>query len=909
MSQHSGPAVPRTRRFRVVVWPSLALLAGGLLWGVTISRANAELERADALARKEASAYAEAYEQYITRSVAQMDQITMQLKFSLEQSRDPVLLETLRRDGMFTDSAFVALIVLDRNGAVRSATHADQRNADLSASRLFVEHKNNISNALRIGAAPTQLAYGAEVVLFSRRLDTADDEFDGVVMMAVDTRYFTSFVSAATLGAGSLVAMVGAESTLRVEQYGDGGNRNAPPRPILPSNTAPWSSERGVKLVSGAGGFADGKARVLGWHRSPAYPLVALVALSYDTALAAAQAQARASRNTAIVASLGLALLAAFAALLSRRAGVRAREQEEVRHAYRTATESANDGFYMASALRDRDGQIVDFRIVDCNERAAFFYGMSRAELLGRRLSQIASGPFGEELLAVYCKAMEEGYYEDDRQAPDDNRLNIAWGHRRLVRVGNGLAVTLQDVSHRKAHEVELERLANEDALTGLPNRHALLDLLPAALAQADAAGTGLALLFIDLDEFKQVNDAHGHAVGDQLLKVAAQRLVTLLRPSDQVARFGGDEFVVLLRPCEGERQIAAVAERVVSAFGAPVVLGDELHGLGVSIGISIYPRDGNDAATLIRHSDIAMYAGKNEGKGQYRFFDPLLSSTLKARAQLKQNLLEAIDKDQFVLHYQPRVQTRTGELLSMEALLRWQHPQLGMIPPGDFIPLAESTGLIVRIGEMVIDKACAQIAAWRAEGAPLVPVSINVSPRQFVRGSVKGLLLSALLRHGVPPALVEVEITESAMMGDHDAILDELAALRALGIKLHVDDFGTGYSSLSQLQRLKMDVLKVDRAFTAELGNSKEGRVFFQAIVSMAHALGMSVVAEGVETMAQLEVLRGLDCNEVQGYLVARPVPAAQMAQLMHRRYLFPAPAPVVLSRNVRAIRATPGA
>jgi diguanylate cyclase (GGDEF)-like protein len=890
MNKHSGPAVPRTRRFPVVVWPVLALLAGGLLWGVTISRSNAELERADALVRKEAAAYAEAYEQYITRSVAQMDQITMQLKFSLEQSRDPVLLETLKREGMFTDSAFVAVIVLDRTGSVRSATHAVQRNADLSATRLFAQHKNNISNALRIGAAPAQLAYGADVVLFSRRLDTADDEFDGVVMMAVDARYFTSFVSAATLGADGLVAMVGAESSLRVEQYGDGAIRGAPARAILPTNVATWSkSERGVTLVRGAGGFADGKARVLGWRRSPAYPLVALVALSHDIALAAAQAQWRASRNAAIVASFGLALLAALAALLSRRAAVRAREQDEVRQAYRTATESANDGFYMASALRDRDGQIVDFRIVDCNERAAYFYGMSRAELLGLRLSLIARGPFGEELLAVYRKAMEEGYYEDDRQVPGDKRLNIAWGHRRLVRVGNGLAVTLQDVSQRKAHQAELERLANEDTLTGLPNRHALLDLMPTALAQADTAATGLALLFIDLDEFKQVNDAHGHAVGDQLLKVAAQRLVTLLRPSDQVARFGGDEFVVLLQPCEGERQIAAVAERIVSAFGAPFVLGDELHGLGVSVGISIYPRDGNDTATLIRHADIAMYAGKNEGKGQYRFFDPSLSSTLKTRAQLKQNLLEAIATDQFVLHYQPRVETHTGELLSMEALLRWQHPQLGMIPPGDFIPLAETTGLIVRIGEMVIDKACAQIAAWRAEGAPLVPVSINVSPRQFVRGGVKGLLLSALLRHEVPPALVEVEITESAMMGDHDAILDELAALRALGIKLHVDDFGTGYSSLSQLQRLKMDVLKVDRAFTAELDKSKEGKVFFQAIVSMAHALGMSVVAEGVETRAQLEVLRRLDCNEVQGYLVARAVPPEQMAQLMRRRYLFP--------------------
>jgi diguanylate cyclase (GGDEF)-like protein len=398
----------------------------------------------------------------------------------------------------------------------------------------------------------------------------------------------------------------------------------------------------------------------------------------------------------------------------------------------------------------------------------------------------------------------------------------------------------------------------------------------------------GAALLFIDLDEFKHVNDSHGHATGDAVLKCAAQRLLSLLRPSDQVARFGGDEFVVLLTPCDGERQAASVAARIVDAFGVPFLLGDELHAVGASIGISMYPRDGTDAETLVRHSDIAMYVGKNDGKGQYRFFDPSLSTTLNSRARLKQSMLEALEGDQFVLHYQPRVDARSGELLSMEALVRWRHPTLGMVAPGDFIPLAEATGLIIRIGEAVIDKACAQLAAWREAGVPLVPVSINVSPKQFMRGGVQRQLHAALVRYRVPASLIEVEITESAMMGDQDDILAELAALRALGVKLHVDDFGTGYSSLSQLQRLKMDVLKVDRAFTNELARSREGKVFFQAIVSMAHALGMSVVAEGVETAEQLAILRGLDCNEVQGYFIARPMPAHEMALLMAQRFLL---------------------
>ncbi len=890
MSKHPGLAPyldpARSNRFLVLLWPLLAIAVCIAIWAATLLRVEAEQEQVAGQARKDVAAYAEAYEQYITRSVAQMDQITMQLKFSWENSRQAGLLDEMRRDGMFTDSAFHVVAVLDRAGIVRSSTRAGLVGADLASGAYFNHHRDNNSTALRVGTAPTQFGSADDVVLFTRRLETREEEFDGVVLMAIDARYFTSFVSPATIGAGGIVALAGSEGRLRVEQRSNG--TSFVDAVALPRRGAIWSGEQGVRLVEGEGGFADGQSRVLGWRQSPAYPLVALVGLPQHDALAASNGYWIESRDRAIMATLCLLLLGAAGAVLARRAVARDKEQDEVRRAYRTATESGNDGFYMAAAVRARDGQVLDFRIVDCNERGAFFYGMTRDELVGSSLTEIDSGLFGEELLSTYRKAMDTGFHEDDRKMPSDNRLNISWGRRRLVRVGNGLAVTLQDISERKAHEAQLERLANEDSLTGLATRHAFLERMPAMLAQAQGAGTAAALLFIDLDEFKHVNDTHGHATGDQLLKAAAGRLLSLLRPSDGVARFGGDEFVVLLSPCDGERQAASVASRIVEAFGVPFLIGDELHAVGSSIGISMYPRDGLDAETLVKHSDIAMYVGKNEGKGQYRFFDPSLSSTLNSRARLKQNMLEALEGDQFVLYYQPRVDARSGELLSMEALVRWRHPSLGMVAPGEFIPLAEATGLIVRIGETVIDKACAQLAAWREAGVALVPVSINVSPKQFLRGGVQRQLSAALVKHRVPASLIEVEITESAMMGDQDDILAELAALRALGVKLHVDDFGTGYSSLSQLQRLKMDVLKVDRAFTTELANSKEGKVFFQAIVSMAHALGMSVVAEGVETEEQLAILRHLDCNEVQGFYIARPVPAEEMALMMARRYLL---------------------
>jgi diguanylate cyclase (GGDEF)-like protein len=893
MSKPSAHTAPRTHRFLALLWPVLALLACAALWSAAVLRAEAEHKRAFDQAFKEADAYAEAYEQYVTRSVAQMDQITMQLKHSWEHSPDRSLVEDMRRDGMFTDAAFVNVSVIGRDGRIRSSSRILGRTLDLSAARFFIQHRDSNSTALRIGMAPSELEEAHDTILFTRRLDTGDDEFDGVLLMAVDAAYFTSFVSSPTLGPGSLLALVGTDNGLRVEQDGDGTLRTRLAGSILPANAERWPVARGVQLVDGsrgAGGFGDGRARVLGWRRSSAYPLVAVVALSHEAALAGADAYWADSRNHTLVATAVLLVLAAAASMLSLRAAGRAREQDAIQRAYRTATESGNDGFYMVAPVRDRKGQMVDFRIVDCNERGAFFYGLTRDSLVGSLVTQVDRGVGGAELIANYRQAMTAGFHQEDRRMPDDNRLNIRWGHRRLVRVGDGLAVTLQDISERKEHESQLARLANEDSLTGLPNRHWFLNFVPSVLAHAAANSHEVALLFIDLDEFKQVNDSHGHAVGDHLLKAAATRLLSQLRPSDRVARFGGDEFIVLLSPFDNEHQVAAVAARIVGAFQKPFTIAEEQHMIGASVGISVFPRDGNDATTLIRHSDIAMYAGKNEGKGQYRFFDPAQSSTLKTRAQLRQRLLEAIDKRQFVLHYQPRVDTRSGELLSMEALLRWEHPQLGMIRPDEFIPLAESSGLIVPIGAIVIDQACAQLAAWRllGAGAAPVPVSINVSPKQFLRGGVQRELVEALARHGVEPGLLEVEITESAMMGDQDEILAELAAIRALGVKLHVDDFGTGYSSLSQLQRMKMDVLKVDRSFTAELGRSKEGKVFFQAIVSMAHALGMEVVAEGVENAGQLEILRTLGCNEVQGYLVARPMPAEAIAPLLARRFLF---------------------
>ncbi|MRX10183.1 EAL domain-containing protein [Pseudoduganella sp. FT25W] len=876
--EDTGLAVRHSRR--ALLWPGIALLSVIALWGFTLIKGGAETRNAELAAHKDASGYAEGYEQYITRSLMQMDQITMQLKQSWEQSGGKLHVEDLQRDGMFTDRAFIAVRIADSNGRVVTTTERQAGPENMARADFFRFHRNNNSTSLSINVPTQQRDPIQRSIEFSRRLEGPDDSFAGVVIVTVAADYFTSFYSARTLGDEGMVTMLSSSGTLRLEQHG-GGSANDDASLLLGQPELPQDS--GSRLLDG-GSFSDGKARIFGWRRSRVYPVVAAVGLAQSEAMAAANAANLNRTQSAMLATLVLVLLGAWGRVVTQRALQRRHEEEEVRRAYRTATESATDGFYMAMALRNEAGQIRDFEIVDCNERGAFFFGVTRAELLGQRVSLMVNHLFAESLLQTYLAAMSSGYLEDEREMPADNRLNIGWCHRRLVRVGNGLAVTLSDVSERKRHEAELQRMANEDALTGLPNRHWLEEFFRHTLSQAYAAEHAVALLFIDLDDFKHVNDTQGHAAGDELLRQAAARLKSLLRPSDRVVRFGGDEFVVVISPADSDAHSSAVAERILQAFSQPFMVAGEKQSVGASIGISVFPRDGADAETLIRHGDIAMYAGKSDGKGQYRFFDPSLYHQIKSRTLLKQHLIEAIERDQLQLYYQPRVDTHSGQLCSMEALVRWIHPEQGVIPPLDFIPMAESNGLIVRIGELVIAQACAQLAQWRAQALPLVPISVNVSPKQFSHGGIHRHLEAQLARHQLPASLIEVEITESAMLGEHESILAQLEALRALGVKLHVDDFGTGYSSLSQLQKLKMDVLKVDKAFTSQLGLSTEGRVFFQAIVSMAHALGMTVVAEGVETAGQLNILRDLGCNEVQGYYIARPMPAQDMAGLLQQ-------------------------
>ncbi|MCG2586347.1 EAL domain-containing protein [Massilia sp. TS11] len=871
---------------RLLIWPLLALAILAALWSAVRWQDAEEDLQAEASLLREAHNYAQAYEHFLGRSLGQMDHISLQLKYDWEQSGGRLAMDTLLRQGMFADAAFAAISLYDAQGRLRSSTRPQLAPPQLADSPAFAYHRNHISTALRL-QLPARGPHGQDWIAFSRRLDTADDGFDGVILLQIDAAYFTAFDDGLGLGPSGLVALRLLEDNGAIAQLASADGRTELLRDL------PWpggSSETGATLVP-ARAFPDGEARALGWQTVRAYPVQALVGLAQGPARAALTASQRARRQWATLASVLLGLAGLGGALASWRLLQRERAEQAIRAAYRTATEHANDGFFLVEPERDGRGQIHDFRLQDCNERGASFYGLGRAELIGMRLSQLHAGHpvYFAQLLHEYTDALHSGFAQSDVEMPRSGRMRLEWAQRTLVRAGPGLAVTLHDISRQKRHETELTKLANEDTLTGLPNRHWLRAELPRMLEAAGAGGYRLALLFIDLDGFKQVNDTLGHAAGDSVLAEVGTRLQRLLRPGDHVVRLGGDEFLVVLAPVESIATAHSVGERVLRALAQPCQLGENQYSIGASIGISCYPEHGQSAEVLLQQADIAMYAGKTDGKGQVRPFHPALFEHLQARSQARQALRTALAERQFFLMYQPRIDARSGQLLSMEALLRWQHPLRGTIGPGEFIALAESHGMMGELGALVMDLACAQLADWQARGLPLVPLSINVSPTQFGSGSVDQQLAEAMARHQVPAHLIEVEITESAMMGEQAEVQAQLRALRALGIRLHIDDFGTGYSSLWQLQRLQMDGLKVDRAFTQGLDQGSDGRILFEAIISMAHALGMTVVAEGVETPQQLAILQTLGCDEVQGFLLARPLPLAAIeARLSARQFDF---------------------
>ncbi|RQH04990.1 putative bifunctional diguanylate cyclase/phosphodiesterase [Paraburkholderia dinghuensis] len=428
------------------------------------------------------------------------------------------------------------------------------------------------------------------------------------------------------------------------------------------------------------------------------------------------------------------------------------------------------------------------------------------------------------------------------------------------------------DITEQRRKDEHIEYLAFHDSLTSLANRSMLADRLKQAISLADGSGSELAVVFVDLDNFKHVNDTFGHDKGDDLLKVVAARLQTVVRQTDTVARLGGDEFVLVLQPCGRPEEIAATAERVINQIAAPIDLSGLSLRVGASIGIAVYPGDGVDVASLMKGADTAMYDAKAAGKGTYRFFSAELAGRAQARLRLEMDLRKAIEQREFELHYQPKICLQLNSPCGAEALIRWRHPLRGLVPPMEFIPVAEETGLIEPIGDWVLEEACRQLSLWKASGTGLDSLAVNVSALQLQRGTLAKKIRELLVRYRLPGEALEIELTESAVMRNPDQAIETMSAIRSLGVRIAVDDFGTGHSSLAYLKRLPLDTLKIDRSFVKEAHHDEESAVICSAILGLARSLNLDVVAEGVETSEQLAFLRKQGCTMAQGYYFSRP-------------------------------------
>ena len=518
--------------------------------------------------------------------------------------------------------------------------------------------------------------------------------------------------------------------------------------------------------------------------------------------------------------------------------------------------------------------------ILAANDAALKHYGYARSDILAMALRDIHEP--GE-----YVALREFSGPASDRHAgrtwkhrkADGTFIDVAIYARELTheRIPAVLIAAI-DITERKRAEARVAHMAHHDALTGLPNRVLLRLRMDEALRSARRSAGGFAVLCLDLDNFKAVNDTLGHPSGDLLLQQVAGRIRAAVRSHDVAARFGGDEFAILQSDVDNPSAISDLAQRLLAAIGEPYDLGGHLVLVGVSIGIAVAPADGDDADRLLKSADMALYRAKADGKGSFRFFEAEMDARLQARRRLEIDLRTALHGHELQVHYQPLVDLTTGAVSGLEALLRWPHPERGLIPPSEFIPVAEETGLIETIGAYALQRACADATLWPEH----VKLAVNLSPLQFRTGNLFDSVHRALQQSGLPPKRLELEITETLLLERADYVLSVLHALRALGVRISMDDFGTGYSSLSYLRSFPFDKIKIDRSFVHNLGSNADSQAIVRAILSLGASLGICITAEGIESEADLACLRAHGCNEGQGYLFSKPRPQSEILELL---------------------------
>ena len=711
---------------------------------------------------------------------------------------------------------------------------------------------------------------GAWTLFLAQRVSAANGEFLGLVLGAVELAYFDRLFSSISLGEGSSIALYRSDGVLltrfpQAEAF------------IGKTFTAPLNAlgggDSGITRIIGQIG---GRDRLLAVHRLTEFPMFLSVGVDTSAALAIWQKETTILLGAGGLAAVTVAIMIflivreqAQAHDLSMRSLAMEKERLD------TALNNMSQGLIMFDAAE---------RIVVCNDLYIEMYGLSR------------------EIVKPGCSFLELLKYRAEaghilHQDPDKYRVDLAAamalgkvttsifktseGREVLVTnspmSGGGRVATHKDITERRRAEARIEYMAQHDALTDLPNRLQLYEHLRQMLARPKR-GEHVAVLCLDLDHFKDVNDAHGHSVGDLLLKLVAGRLRQCIRDADMVARLGGDEFAIVQAGASQPIDATSLGSRLIEVIGAPYEIAGRQMTVDLSIGIALAPGDGLDPDQLLKNADLALYRAKSDGSGLYRFFEPEMDARMQARRALEIDLRKAITNSEFELFYQPLVDMKTECVTGFEALIRWHHPERGMILPLDFIPVAEETGLIVPIGDWVLRRACAEAATWPSG----VKIAVNLSPIQFKNKGLPLSVVSALAASGLSAKRLELEITESVLLQDGDSTLAILRELRDLGVRISMDDFGTGYSSLSYLRKFPFDKIKIDQSFIVDMSDHNDSMAIVRAVIAMGSGLGIATTAEGVETVEQFKQLKLEGCTEVQGYLFSPPRPAAEVKGLL---------------------------
>ncbi|MBC7454082.1 MAG: EAL domain-containing protein [Massilia sp.] len=881
---HDGTPQGTLRRWpkRARIAP-LALLLGALLlcalllgaiWMVHNHYVQSERAATHSAARASVQALVDAYETQLTRNLNAIDRTLKFVKYAAELKGTAGALPSLRDKGLLSANLRFVTSIADRNGVI-VATSLAARPINVSAQRYFQFHRQHDGDTPFVGEMVRDGANARWHLHFTRRINDVAGRFAGIAIVEVEPAYFTSGYQHAQLGERGAIGLFGDDGAFLALRSGDKVSWGQQAGPVF-----------GVDPARAAPSAWDGVARYTAVRRLHGFALTAMVALERDEHMLAFVKRSGAYLWVATFAS---ALLLLIVALVCVWAWQGARTRRRIRRAQATfaaASEASLDAFLVMRSVLDAGDTIVDFRIEACNGRTQTMLGVERDALIGNTLLGVLPQYRDNGIFDDLVKTARSGGMREAEWRGQGARSRNLWMHRQVVALEDGVVAIVRDISARKLAEQHIEHMAHHDTLTGLPNRNRVRERIDQAIVQAQREGRCVAVAFIDLDSFKLVNDGLGHSAGDALLKVAAARMQGCVRRADTLGRFGGDEFVIILADLADDAQrIAPLLDALRCAVSAPLRLaGQDVH-LSCSIGVALYPRDGAEPNALMTNADAAMHRAKQLGRNNVQFYTRDMNARMEEKRRLLDGLRSALDERQFTLLYQPKIDLRSGRMVGVEALIRWHHPEHGMVPPLRFIGLAEESGLIVAIGEWVLRTACRQNMAWRAAGLPLISMSVNVSPRQFEAPHLVERIAQALQESALPAAALELEVTESLIMRDLAQALGTMGELKAMGVALSIDDFGTGHSSLAALKSFPIGSLKLDKSFVSELADNPDDQAIALAVISLGHKLNLRVIAEGVETEQQRRFLRENGCDEMQGNLFSAPISPDQVATLLRNQ------------------------